>query len=139
MASSPLGVEVHDRVLKPSPPDPDDVTEEDQRLARGLVQTHLPEVLCQEVGPDIADNLPAAYLARLIVCKLVTAIVYREGIDFFASMEPEVLSEMAASYLRKDVDVEKLVRIVRESGVQDAERIADLLGRGGTSALLREG
>ena len=26
MASSPLGVEVHDRVLKPSPPDPDDVT-----------------------------------------------------------------------------------------------------------------
>jgi hypothetical protein len=32
MASSPLGVEVHDRVLKPSPPDPDDVTEEDQRM-----------------------------------------------------------------------------------------------------------
>ena len=33
MASKPLGVEVHDRNLKPSPPDPDDVTEEDQRLA----------------------------------------------------------------------------------------------------------
>ena len=32
MASSPLGVEVHDRVLKPSPPDEDDVTEEDQRM-----------------------------------------------------------------------------------------------------------
>ena len=33
MASKPLGVEVHDRNLKPSPPDEDDVTEEDQRLA----------------------------------------------------------------------------------------------------------
>jgi hypothetical protein len=33
MASKPLGVEVHDRNLKPPLPDPDDVTEEDQRLA----------------------------------------------------------------------------------------------------------
>ena len=33
MASKPHGVEVHDRNLKPPLPDPDDVTEEDQRLA----------------------------------------------------------------------------------------------------------
>ena len=114
-------------------------SEADEVLARSLVHSHFPDVLCGEVGQDIASELPAAYLARLIACKLVTAIVYREGIDFFASMEPEIISEMAASYLRKDGDVEQLVRIVRGSGLKDAERIADLLERGGTSALLREG
>ncbi|MEE2680799.1 MAG: NAD-glutamate dehydrogenase domain-containing protein [Planctomycetota bacterium] len=113
-------------------------TESEQTLARGLVQSHFPEVLCREVGTSIADDLPPAYLARLIASRLVTQIVYREGIDFFASMEPEVIAEMAASYLRKDGDVERLAETIRESGIPDADRIADLLRKGGTYALLRE-
>ena len=69
---------------------------------------------------------------------LVTGIVYREGIDFFASMEPEIVSEMACRYLRKQGDVETLVNIVKSSGLDRSKQIADLLKRGGTSALLRE-
>ena len=53
-------------------------------------------------------------------------------------MEPEIVSEMACRYLRKQGDVETLVNIVKSSGLDRSKQIADLLKRGGTSALLRE-
>ncbi|MED6306646.1 MAG: NAD-glutamate dehydrogenase domain-containing protein, partial [Planctomycetota bacterium] len=114
-------------------------SEKDLELARQLIAEHLPSALREAAGDDIAERLPAAYLSRLITVSLVTGIVYREGIDFFASMEPEIVSEMACRYLRKQGDVETLVNIVKSSGLDRSKQIADLLKRGGTSALLREG
>ena len=113
-------------------------SEKDLELARQLVAEHLPSALREAAGDDLAELLPEAYLSRLITVSLVTGIVYREGIDFFASMEPEIVSEMACRYLRKQGDVETLVNIVKSSGLDRSKQIADLLKRGGTSALLRE-
>ena len=113
-------------------------SDEDLELAWALVPQHLPEVLLEEGGDKLRTSLPAAYISRLIASRLAAGIVYREGIAFFASMEPDAIVEIARSYLRKDREITRLVDLVQKSGLPESERIAELLRRGGTRASLQD-
>jgi (2Fe-2S) ferredoxin len=113
-------------------------SEDDLELAWALVREHLPAILLEEGGSRIRKALPPSYISRLIASRLAAGIVYREGISFFASMEPDAIMEIARSYLRKDREITRLVELVEKSGMPESPRIAELLRRGGTRASLQD-
>ena len=103
-----------------------------------MVNDHFPSTLLDKVDGEIWKALPKVYVARLIASHLAAGIVYREGISFFASMEPDVVAKTAATYMCKEQEIERLVESVESSGIPDAQRIAGLLRRGGTRASLND-
>lgn len=111
-------------------------SEEDQALGRGLVVAHLPKVLFEFAGEAVWSRIPRPYLNWMIAKRLASGIVYREGIGFLASMEPDAIAEVALHYLRKDAENARLVKELRAGTFRDMARLAELLERAGTRAAL---
>lgn len=108
----------------------------DESLFREVVLEHLPRELSSTVGDRIFKELPAAYLEWVVAKSVASRIVYREGIDFFASMESAAVALIALNYLQKDRELRKLIGEVRDGKLKHGARIAALLERSGTRAAL---
>jgi glutamate dehydrogenase len=107
-------------------------------LFREVVLEHIPRELSTTVGERIFTELPHAYLEWMVAKSVASRIVYREGIDFFASMESGAVAEIALNYLKKELELRGLVGEVRASALARGERIAQLLERAGIRAALLE-
>ncbi len=103
-----------------------------------VIRDHLPAVLMETVGERVYTGLPRPYLSWMAAKHLASRIVYREGIDFFAGMDPTAIGAIVLGYLRTDGETRQLLAEVRASGLPHAERIAALLERAGTRAALME-
>ncbi len=110
----------------------------EEALFREVVLGHIPRELSLTVGERIFTELPHAYLEWMVAKSVASRIVYREGIDFFASMESVAVAEIALNYLKKDRELRVLIGEVRTSSLQHGQRIAFLLERAGTRAALLE-
>ena len=115
-----------------------EASEDSLEFGWSLVLAHLPEILVRTAGDRLKTSLPGAYLFRLMASRLAAEIVYREGIAFFASMEPDTIAEIACRYLTKDQETRRLVDLVKSSPIEEADRIAELLRRAGTRASLQD-
>jgi len=105
-------------------------------LFREVVLRHLPTELHRACGERIFSDLPVPYLEWMVAKSMASRFVYREGIDFFASMDSDAIASVALRYLQKSREVRALVDQVRSSGLASAEEIAALLERAGTRAAL---
>ncbi|MBL9121270.1 MAG: NAD-glutamate dehydrogenase [Phycisphaerae bacterium] len=103
-----------------------------QEIAKSLVIEHLPATLTKYAGDRIWKAIPEAYLNWLMAKRLAANIVYREGVDFFASMDAPAIAETSRRYLEKDLENQKLIDAVKKSSLADRERIVTLLERAGT-------
>lgn len=110
--------------------------ESDRKIAKGLVRSHLPAVLFEVAEERVWSRIPAPYLEWMIAKRLASSIVYREGMDFFANLDPGAIGGLARRYLRKDEENRKLVAAVREGKIPDPKRLAEILERAGTRATL---
>lgn len=108
----------------------------DREIGKQLVRAHLPAVLFEVAEDRIWSRLPAPYLEWMIAKRLASTIVYREGMDFFANLDPNAIGGLARRYLRKDEENRKLVAAVREGRIPDPQRLAEILERAGTRATL---
>jgi hypothetical protein len=70
--------------------------------------------------------------------RLAANIVYREGIDFFASMDPTAIAEISRRYLEKEIENQRLIAAVRSSSLPERERLITLLERAGTRGALSD-
>ena len=112
--------------------------ESDLALARQLVVDHLPPILIEVAGEHVCRALPERYVHWLMANRLASGIAYREGIEFMADMESEAVIDLALNYLRRDMDLRKLISRVSESDLPDRERVITLLLRGGVRAALND-
>lgn len=112
--------------------------ESDLELARQLVIDHLPPVLVEVAGDRIFSVLPERYVHWLMANRLASGVAYREGIEFLADLEPDALVDLALKYLRKDMDLRKLISRVSASDLPDRERVIALLLRGGIRAAMND-
>jgi glutamate dehydrogenase len=103
-----------------------------QEIAKALVLEHLPATLTNYAGDRIWKAIPEAYLNWLMAKRLAANIVYREGVDFFASMDAAATAETARRYLEKDLENQKLISAVKKSSLAERDRIVTLLERAGT-------
>jgi len=108
----------------------------DREIARGLVRAHLPAVLFEVAEDRVWKQIPASYLDWIVAKRLASSIVYREGMDFFANLDPGAIGGLARRYLRKDEENRTLVAAVREGKIPDPKRLAEILERAGTRATL---
>jgi len=108
----------------------------DREIGRTLVRMHMPAVLFEVAEDRVWTKIPAPYLEWMIAKHLASSIVYREGMDFFANLDPGAIGGLARRYLRKDEENRKLVAAVREGKIPDAQRLAAILERAGTRATL---
>ncbi|MDZ4831419.1 MAG: NAD-glutamate dehydrogenase [Phycisphaerae bacterium] len=106
--------------------------------AKTLVLEHLPATLTKFAGERIWKAIPEAYLIWLMAKRLAANIVYREGIDFFASMDPSAIGEISRRYLEKDIDNRRLIEDVKKSSIADKDRVITLLERAGTRGALAD-
>ena len=111
---------------------------EHKDLFREIVLNHMPKALVDAVGERIFESLPPAYLRWVVAKGVASRIVYREGIDFFASMESTAVAETALRYMLKAREIRSLIREVQESNLSNSRRIAALLERAGIRAALLE-
>lgn len=111
---------------------------EDRELAREVVREHIPRLLQQRVGDRLWTGIPQAYLDWMVAKRLASTIVYREGIGFLQSVEPNAIAGLALRYLRKSHETQRLVEQLRQAGGPMATRAAELLARAGTRAALQD-
>jgi len=112
--------------------------DQDMELARQLVKDHMPPILMDVAAERIFDALPERYVHWLMANRLASGVAYREGIEFMADMEPEAVNELTLRYLRKDMDMRKLISRVSNSDLPDREQVIALLLRGGVRAALND-
>jgi glutamate dehydrogenase len=113
-------------------------TDADKAAMREVILEHVPEVLAKAVGDRLFTVLPAPYQAWMVAKSLSSRIVYREGIDFFASIDANAVGTVVLGYLRKEKQIEQLIAAVRASGQPFAEQAAGLLAKAGTRAALMD-
>lgn len=105
-------------------------------LFREVVLRHLPTELHRACGERIFTDLPVPYLEWMVAKSVASRLVYREGIDFFASMGSDALASVSLRYLQKSRRIRALVDQIRTSGLGNAAEIAALLERAGARAAL---
>ncbi len=110
----------------------------DKATMREVILEHVPEILATTVGERLFTVLPAPYQAWMVAKSLSSRIVYREGIDFFASIDPSAVGTVVLGYLRKEKQIEQLIAAVRASGQPFADQAAALLAKAGTRAALMD-
>ena len=115
-----------------------DWNDEDLEHGRQLVRNHLPPILLEVGGDRVWTRLPERYLHWMMANRLASGIVYREGIDFLDDMAPTAVAELAVRYLRKSAELQGLLETLDASQVPERDKVARLLERGGTRALLHE-
>ncbi len=109
-----------------------------KETAKSLVIEHLPPTLTSYAKDRIWKAIPESYLVWLMAKRLAANIVYREGIDFFASMDPTAIAETSRRYLEKEIENQKLISAVRASSLPERERLITLLERAGTRGALSD-
>ncbi len=113
-------------------------TAEDKAAMREVILEHVPDVLAKAVGERLFTVLPAPYQAWMVAKSLSSRIVYREGIDFFSSIDSNAVGAVVLGYLRKEKQIEQLIAAVRASGQPFADQAASLLAKAGTRAALMD-
>lgn len=103
-----------------------------REIAKALVIEHLPATLTKYAGDRIWKAIPEAYLNWLMAKRLAANIVYREGVDFFASMDASAIAETSRRYLEKDLENQRLIDAMKKSSIPERDRIVTLLERAGT-------
>ena len=115
------------------------LAQEHPALVREAVLAHVPPALAQAAGERVFTRLPASYRAQLVCSSIASAIVYREGLDYFRDVPPDRLAALALDYVLTDRANRDLIAEVERSGLTSAPQIARLLGAGGTRAALKLG
>ena len=110
----------------------------DRELARQVVREHIPQKLQETAGDRLWKDIPQAYLDWMVAKRLASGIVYREGVAFLESVEPDAIAGLALRYLRKRDETRRLVDGLKGSGAPGAARAAELLSRSGTRAALED-
>jgi len=110
----------------------------DRVLARQVVREHIPQKLQDTVGDRLWTDIPQAYLDWMVAKRLASGIVYREGVAFLETVEPDAVASLALRYLRKREETRLLVDQLRASSAPGAARAAELLARSGTRAALED-
>ena len=113
-------------------------TPADRELGKTVVREHIPQKLQDTAGDRLWTVIPQAYLDWMVAKRLASGIVYREGVGFFQSVEPDAVAALALRYLRKRTETRALVEQLRNSGAPGAARAAELLARSGTRAALED-
>ncbi len=110
----------------------------DRELAKQVVREHIPQKLQDTAGERLWKEIPQAYLDWMVAKRLASGIVYREGVAFFESVEPDAVAALALRYLRKREETRRLVDQLKGSDAPGAARAAELLARSGTRAALED-
>lgn len=104
---------------------------DDVELVRQLVVDHLPPVLVETAGDRLWTQTPRTYLRWIMAKSLAARIVYREGFESLESMPAAAIAELAARYLRLELERTRLIEEVDQSALPSRQRIAKLLGEAG--------
>ncbi|MEE8155537.1 MAG: NAD-glutamate dehydrogenase domain-containing protein [Phycisphaerales bacterium] len=111
---------------------------DDIELVRRLVVDHLPPVLVATAGDRLWTQTPRAYLRWIMAKSLAARIVYREGFESLESMPAAAIAELAARYLRLELERTRLIEEVDRSALPSRQRIAKLLGEAGILSTMGE-
>ena len=103
-----------------------------------LFREHLPQTVVDLGFAQVRERVPAQYIKNAFGSCLASRIVYREGIDFFSSIDSNAVGTVVLGYLRKEKQIEQLIAAVRASGQPFADQAASLLAKAGTRAALMD-
>ena len=116
----------------------DTLQRDDAKLVRQLVVDHLPPVLVETAGDRLWTQTPRAYLRWIMAKSLAARIVYREGFESLESMPAAAIAELAARYLRLELERTRLIEEVDQSALPSRQRIAKLLAEAGILSTMGE-
>ena len=110
------------------------VSERHGDLIRQYIIEHIPPSLLKKAGDRVWTVLPASYRQEIVCASLASRIIYQEGFDYFRDTPDTHLVDLTLAYFLRDRRNRDLVEEVRQSGLNHAEEIANLLRIGGTRA-----
>lgn len=102
---------------------------------RTVVLQHIVPVLWETLGEEVFTKLPRAYLDWMVAKSLASRIVYNEGINFFAGLDPDEISRIVVRYVAAEDELARLLDSLTTCKTGDSARIAQLLRRSGTRAI----
>ncbi len=112
------------------------LNEDEQALTQQIIRGHLPPVLVALAGERIFTKLPPAYARSIVASALSTDIVYREGLDYLATLPEAELGQFALRYLKQENATRRLVALVEKAPLEEKALLTRILAQAGTRVAL---
>jgi glutamate dehydrogenase len=103
----------------------------DQELSAGkytfVLFKHCPAVLVEKYKERILNRLPRAHKIAILSAHMASHVIYREGLNWLESMQPEQIFKIALDYIEAERSVEKMITELKESSLFHKKEIVDVL------------
>ncbi|MEL7499380.1 MAG: NAD-glutamate dehydrogenase domain-containing protein [Planctomycetota bacterium] len=106
----------------------------DQEKANQIILGFLPKSLVQLLDSASLNEIPGVYRNQLFAAIISSRIVYREGVRNLNEMKQAALSKLVQEQMTSELEVQKIIRDLELSSVEDRQRIISILDHAGARA-----
>ncbi|MEZ4743694.1 MAG: NAD-glutamate dehydrogenase [Bdellovibrionota bacterium] len=96
-------------------------------LFKHIIEKHCPTILRERYLARIHSGLPIAHKVAIIAASIASYIVYREGLGWLQTINPEDRYRATITYMEQVQLTDRLISAVKGSNIDEKERIASIL------------
>ena len=100
-----------------------------------ILYQHCPQILVEKYRDRILTRLPRAHKIAILSAYMASHLIYKEGLNWLDTMEPEQVYRIALEYMDAEQAVERMILEVSSSGLGAKEKIISILRGAGAKHL----
>jgi glutamate dehydrogenase len=110
-------------------------TELESENFHSVLFMHCPQILVEKYKDRIVNRLPRAHKIAIISAYMASHLIYREGLNWLDTMEPDQVYRIALEYMKAEQKVERMILDLTAANVADKELIISVLRGAGAKHL----
>jgi glutamate dehydrogenase len=110
-------------------------TELESENFHSVLFMHCPQILVEKYKDRIVNRLPRAHKIAIISAYMASHLIYREGLNWLDTMEPDQVYRIALEYMKAEQKVERMILDLTSANVADKELIISVLRGAGAKHL----
>ncbi len=110
-------------------------TELDGEKFSFILHQHCPAVLVEKFHERITSRLPRAHKIAIISAYMASHLVYKEGLNWLDTLEPEQVYRIALDYTEAEQVVDKIILEIGASNMKSKDKIISILRGSGAKHL----
>lgn len=104
-----------------------------------ILHQHCPQVLVERYRDRIQTRLPRAHKIAILSAYMASHLIYKEGLNWLDTMEPEQVYRIALQYMDAEQSVERMILEIAGSSLASKERVISVLRGAGAKHLASTG
>jgi glutamate dehydrogenase len=88
---------------------------------------HCPAILVEKYQDRILKQLPKAHKIAILSAAMASHLIYREGLEWAATMNPRLLFETASSYIYAEKTIQSIIESISKTSIQFKDEVSAIL------------